>query len=244
MRDGTMTGFPTYTGREGAPAKYLEILDQMMKSHAYRERAAALLFANGMPHVPTAEKKFMTWHVSEELNHYQLVADMYQAFANKSVEPWVDDRLASKPLPMTESWLELGMAQFLYDRGGFWQLLEYDKCSYLPYRTVVEKIIREERGHQDLGARIVVDLCHDPKHDAVKQPLFEKWLRIGLLSFGRPKTEGNTYAISMGLKKRDSGAVMQDFITDIKPTVRACSLHLPDPATLRLELPSDLDWSP
>ena len=50
------------------------------------------------------------------------------------------------------------MAQFLYDRGGFWQLKEYEECSFLPYRKVVEKIIEEERGHQSLGERIVVEL--------------------------------------------------------------------------------------
>ena len=28
------------------------------------------------------------------------------------------------------------MAQFLYDRGGFWQLKEYEECAFLPYRKI------------------------------------------------------------------------------------------------------------
>jgi 1,2-phenylacetyl-CoA epoxidase catalytic subunit len=235
---------PTYASREGAPARYLETLEQMMKSQAYRELAAALLFGDGLKHVPSLKwLKFMSWHIREEMEHYELVVRMYRDFTGESVEPWVNERLAGKPLPMSGSWFELGMAQFLYDRGGFWQLKEYEECSYLPYREVVRQIVAEERGHQDLGERIVVELCADPRHAAVKQPLFEKWLRIGMLSFGRPGTEGNRYAVSVGLKKRDSGEVMQDFLDDIKPAVVASGLRFPDPAAMQMELPSDLDWS-
>jgi hypothetical protein len=77
----------------------------------------------------------------------------------------------------------------------------------------------------------------------VKQALFEKWLRIGLLSFGRPGTPGNRYAIEHGLKKRDSGECMRDFIADIRPSVRAAGLHFPGAAPLQMELPPDIDWS-
>ena len=235
---------PTYASKEGAPARYLETLDQMMKSQSYRELAAAHLFGDGLKHVPSIKwLKFMVWHIGEETEHYEAVAKMYKSFSGTSVEPWVNARLAEKPLPLAESWFELGMAQFLFDRGGFWQLQEYDECSFLPYRDVVQKIVKEERGHQDLGEKIVVELCQDPKWAVVKQPLFEKWLRIGLLSFGRPKTEGNAYAISVGLKKRDSGAVMQDFVDDIKAAVRSGGLAFPAPSALKMDLPPDLDWS-
>ena len=86
-------------------------------------------------------------------------------------------------------------------------------------------------------------MCQTGKYEDVKQPLFERWLRLGLLSFGRPDTEGNHYAISVGLKKRDSGLVMQDFINDIKPAVRASGLKFPRPEALGMELPATLDWS-
>ena len=119
------------------------------------------------------------------------------------------------------------MAQFLYDRGGFWQLREYEECAFVPYRDIIQKILKEEAGHQGLGERIVVELCRSGRHDAVKQGFFDKWLRQGMLSFGRPFTEGNQYAIDVGLKKRDSGEVMQDFVDDIKPAVKACGLQFP-----------------
>jgi 1,2-phenylacetyl-CoA epoxidase catalytic subunit len=155
----------------------------------------------------------------------------------------VRERLAGKPIPFAESWIELAMAQFLFDRGGFWQLREYEECSFVPYRDVVQKIVKEEAGHQSLGEKIVVEQCQAGRYDDVKQALFEKWLRLGLLSFGRPGTAGNRYAIEQGLKKRDSADCMKDFVDDIRPAVHAAGLRFPDPASLKLELPSDIDWS-
>jgi hypothetical protein len=73
----------------------------------------------------------------------------------------------------------------------------------------------------------VVELTRTAQFEDVKQPVFEKWLRQGLLSFGRPATDGARYAIEVGLKKRDPGVVMQDFIDDIKPAVKACGLVFP-----------------
>jgi 1,2-phenylacetyl-CoA epoxidase catalytic subunit len=232
-----------YERREDMPERDQDMVEQMMKSQAYRELAAARMFGAGLQYVPEIRwLKFMTWHIQEETEHYVAVANMYKKFAGHSVEPWVNERLAKKPIPFAQSWLELAMAQFLYDRGGFWQLQEYEQCSFTPYRDVINKIISEEKGHQALGERIVLELCQEGAHSQTKQGLFERWLRLGLLSFGRPGTEGNHYAISVGLKKRDSALVMQDFITDIAPAVKAAGLHFPSAQSLQMELPV-LDWS-
>jgi 1,2-phenylacetyl-CoA epoxidase catalytic subunit len=185
----------------------------------------------------------MTWHIREEMEHYEVVVRMYKQFTGESVEPKVNDRLGKKPISFAQSWFELAMAQFLYDRGGFWQLKEYEECAFLPYRDVIGKIIKEEAGHQGLGERIVVEMARSGQFDEVKQGFFAKWFKQGMLSFGRAGTEGNKYAISVGLKKRDSGVVMQDFIDDIKPAVVACGLTFPDPASIGLEVPPGLNWS-
>ena len=228
--------------QEDMSPEYRSMVVQLMESQAYRELAAAHMFGYGLRFVPEKWLKFMVWHIQEEAEHYQAVAKMYRDFTGEDVEPKVRERLAGKPVPFAESWMELAMAQFLFDRGGFWQLKEYDQCSFVPYRGVIQKIVKEEAGHQGLGEKIVVELCGSREHDAVKQPLFEKWLRIGLLSFGRPGTPGNAFAIAHGIKKRDSGACMQDFVDDIRPAVRSAGLRFPAPASLNMELPGDIRW--
>ncbi len=230
-------------GSDAMSTEYRQTLVQLMESQAYRELAAAHMFGYGLRFVPDKWLKFMVWHIREEAEHYEAVARMYREFTGAEVEPVVRRRLAGKPVPFAESWMELAMAQFLYDRGGFWQLKEYEQCSFVPYRSVVQKIVKEEAGHQGLGEKIVVDDCGSGAYDDVKQPLFEKWLRIGLLSFGRPGTPGNRFAIEHGIKRRDSGECMKDFVADIRPAVKAAGLRFPDPARLEMELPPDLDWS-
>lgn len=226
----------TYKTRAEMDDRYYGTVKQMMESQAYRELAAAQMFGYGLQYVPELKwLKFMTWHIREEMEHYEVVVKMYREFTGESVEPVVNARLARKPISFAASWFELAMAQFLYDRGGFWQLREYDQCSFEPYRHVIGKILKEEAGHQGLGERIVVEMCRTGRYEAEKKAAFDKWLRQGLLSFGRPHTEGAKYAISVGLKKRDAAPVMQDFIDDIKPAVKACGLTFPNLASIGIE---------
>lgn len=239
-----MTSPKTVERREDMDDRYYATVRQMMESQAYRELAAAQMFGFGLQFVPELRwLKFMTWHIREEMEHYEVVVKMYGEVTGESVEPHVHSRLAKKPIEFATSWFELAMAQFLYDRGGFWQLREYEECSFVPYRKVIGKILREEAGHQGLGERIVVELCRSGKHDGVKQAMFDKWLRQGLLSFGRPGTDGAKYAIDVGLKKRDAAAVMQDFVNDIKPAVKACGLAFPKMSAIGIEAPGGLDLS-
>ncbi|HKG20525.1 MAG TPA: hypothetical protein VKC34_01385, partial [Blastocatellia bacterium] len=72
---------------------------------------------------------------------------------------------------------------------------------------------------------------------------FDKWLAVALLSFGRPGTPGNRFAIEAGLKTRDSGEVMQDFIDDIKPAMIDCGLRFPTPGQIGIEMPDGVDLS-
>lgn len=231
--------------RASLEPRYYDTLVQMMQSQGYRELAAAQMFGYGLQFVPELRwLKFMTWHIQEEMEHYADVVRMYDDFTGEDLEPFVRARLQQKPIDFATSWYELAMAQFLYDRGGFWQLKEYEDCSFEPYQKVIHKIIKEEQGHQSLGEKIVVQMTRTGKHEGEKKAAFDKWLRQGLLSFGRPGTEGATYAITVGLKKRQPEAVMQDFINDIKPSVKACGLTFPKMADIGIvEPPGGLDLS-
>ncbi len=228
-----------YRDRRDLDERYYRTLVQLMSSQAYRELAAAQMFGYGLRFVPELRwLKLISWHLREEMEHYEDVLKMYRALTGESAEPVVQGRLRDRPVALAESWYELAMAQFLYDRGGYFQLREYEGCSYLPYREVVQKIIAEEKGHQALGERIVVELTRTGRFESDKQRVFEIWLRQGLLSFGRPGTEGARYAISVGIKKRDPGEVMQDFLDDIKPAVKACGLTLPPMERIGIDAPS------
>jgi 1,2-phenylacetyl-CoA epoxidase catalytic subunit len=211
--------------------RYLATVDKMLRSQAWRERAAADLFEASLPLAPAGRwRAIVDGHAREERAHYARVAAVWSAaFARPpaELEAWVTARLAERPLPRVPSFLELAMAQFLFDRAGRWQLSEYLESSFLPYRALAREIVGEERGHEDVGARLVVDLCAAPDADRpAAQAAFDRWLAIALQSFGRPGGDGNAFAIAAGLKSRDSRDVAGDFLTDVAPTARAAGLSL------------------
>ncbi len=222
--------------------RYFRTLVRMMQGQAYREMAAAQLFGYGLSLVPDLQLlEHFVHQICEETEHYKDVARMYSDFTGESIEPAVYTRLATRPIPFVQSFYELAMAQFLYDRGGFWQLSEYTDSSYLPYRRLVQKIIGEERDHQLLGEQLVVELTQTGEYEQEKQAHFEKWLKQGLLSFGRPNTDGANYAIRVGLRKRDPAIVMQDYLNDVKAAASACGLIVPPLASLGIDAPETVD---
>lgn len=223
--------------------KYRATCAQMMRSQAYRELAAAQLFGHGLRFCPDLPSlRFISGHIQEETEHYGAVAKIYREHLGESIEPWVHARLAEKPIPMAESYLELAVAQWLYDRGGFWQLREYRESSWAPYREIITRIVNQEEGHQDYGQAIAVPLLRVEKDRARAQALFNKWFRLGLVCLGRPYSEGNRYAISVGLKKRDSADCLKDYVADVAPAAREAGLRLPPRESLDVVLPPDLNW--
>jgi 1,2-phenylacetyl-CoA epoxidase catalytic subunit len=201
----------------------------MLRSQAYRERGAAELFETALPLAPDARwRAVLQGHVTEEREHYAGVKALWARtfdHPEADLDAWVTARLTERPLPRVTTWLELAMALFLFDRAGRWQLSEYLSSSFEPYRALVREIVEDERGHEDVGARLLIELCSAPGADrAAAQAAFERWLDVSLLSFGRPGGEGNTFAIAAGLKSRDSEEVRRDFLADVAPTAREAGL--------------------
>jgi hypothetical protein len=211
--------------------RYLATVDRLLRSQAWRERGAAELLEAALALVPAGRwRRIVEGHVGEERAHYARVVDVWSAAFGQppaELDAWVTARLAAAPLPRLTSVLDLAMAQLLFDRAGRWQISEYVTSSFLPYRALARAIVDEERGHEDVGARLVVELCAAPEVDrGAAQAAFDRWLAIAVASFGRPGGDGNAYAIAVGLKTRDSAEVTRDFLADVARTAAAAGLVL------------------
>ena len=187
-------------------------------------------------------KKLLAEECLEEIEHFESVVELYRKEFKRNVEEVVHERLAANPelVPLPQSWLETIMSLFLNDRAGRAHLTEYKHCAYLPYARIVGKILEEEEGHEGFGEWAIKKLVTDDASRAEAQRLFDKWLTISMRSFGRPFTEGNRYAVEHGLKARESHIVMQDYVDEIKPTMKAVGLRFPPPDQIGLELPPEL----
>ncbi len=236
----------TIRSRQEMDQKYFDTLVRLIRSQGYRELAAATVFAEALHLVPgLAFKKKVVQHVNEEMEHFEVCCEIYAEIGAGDLEQVASAILREKkPIPRIESFLELGIAQFLYDRASAFQLREYENCSFDPYCRIVGKILEEEEGHESFGAEIMVEHSRDASSRARMQELFNKWLAVSLRSFGRPGTPGNRYAIQAGLKTRDSAAVAQEYLDGLRPVMRLSGLVFPTREELRrlgVETASDID---
>ena len=243
-----MTEIRTIRRRDEMDQQYFETLVQMIRSQGYRELAAATVFAQALHLVPTIKfKKQVVQHVHEEMEHFEVCCNLYAEIGAGDLDEVCTGILREKaPVPPIESFLELGVAQFLYDRASAFQLREYENSSFDPYCRVVGKILEEEEGHESFGAEIMIERGRSPEQRARVQGYFNKWLAVSLKSFGRPGTDGNKYAVSVGLKTRDSAAVAQDYLDSLKTVMRIAGLMFPSRAELEqanVETAPDVDLS-
>jgi len=219
----------TIRNRTQMEPRYFEVLRQMIHSQGYRELAAATVFADALSIVPTLKfKKKVVQHIEEEMEHFEECCKLYAEIgAGDLDEICTRHLLENEPIPAIESFLELGIAQFLYDRASAFQLREYENSSFDPYCRIIGKILEEEEGHESFGAEIMIEHCRDPDMRARAQQLFNKWLAVSLRSFGRPGTATSRYAIEVGLKTRDSSAVAQEYVDGLKSVMRLCGIAFP-----------------
>src|SRR6516162_2524366 len=96
-------------------ARYMATVDKLLRSQAWRERAAAELFEAALPLVPAGRwRAIVDGHAREERAHYERVAGVWSAALARppaELDAWVTARLAEKPLPRLTSFMELAMAQ-------------------------------------------------------------------------------------------------------------------------------------
>jgi len=222
--------------------EYKRMVIQLLESQGVREFMAANIFSDALKYIPTLRlKSLLARQVVEELEHYEETIRLYRDLGG-NLEEVVEKKVSQYGgVPYVKSWFELAVCQFLYDRAGEFHLAEYRSCSYVPYAEIIGKILAEEEEHESFGERVMVEACRNPDYRRQVRQLFNKWLTFSLTSFGRPGTSGNRYAIAVGLKTRDSGEVMQDFINDIKPGMVRCGLAFP--SDLGVETPLNLDLS-
>jgi 1,2-phenylacetyl-CoA epoxidase catalytic subunit len=228
--------------------EYFDILVHMIRSQGYRELAAATVFAEALFLVPTIRfKKKVVQHIEEEMEHFEACCVLYAEIGAGDLDAICTKILGERaPIPRIESFLELGVAQLLYDRASAFQLREYENSSFDPYCRVVGKILEEEEGHESFGAEILIDRCRDAQVRDEAQRCFDKWLAVSLRSFGRPGSARSRRAITAGLKTRDSAAVAQEYIDSLKSVTRMIGLDFPTRERLRelgTETAADVDLS-
>jgi 1,2-phenylacetyl-CoA epoxidase catalytic subunit len=224
--------------------EYKDILASQIESLGYRALATSHAFSAAMPMAPSiVVKKALVEYVWEELKRFEAAAIMYaEVRPGEDLHNVVRPRLSEVPGP--ESWLEMTVIQFLFDRAGRLQLAESASSGHERFAKLAAAVAGEERMHEMLGGEggnaLRNMLVTEPDDLAKAQTYFDRWLAISLRSFGRPGSARGQRAIALGLKSRDSADVVREYIAALEPIMSACDLKFPSREALGLDLPDDL----
>jgi 1,2-phenylacetyl-CoA epoxidase catalytic subunit len=223
---------------------YYATVRRLMEAHAWRVLGAARLLGHGVQHVRSIRwMKVVLVRAREAVDHYETIGRMYEAFAAQSLEPVVLARLAERPPTFTQDALELALANFLYGRSAWWIFREHEQCSFVPYREVVLRIARDLGAQQASAEKMLAEALAEhraPAEGPLRDAHLERWLRLSLSSFGRPNTPGSGYALATGLRRRDAGMVIRDYLADVLPHLQQAGVSVPALGGLGLDLPSSL----
>ena len=148
------------TSDASAAAGRAVLFRRMLESQAYREAAAVDLFKSAAPLTPdAAAAATLREQIREEQEHYAAVAKIWCRATGEgkpALARIVRDRMATRPLPKVHAWWELGLAQWLYDRAGFFQLSACCDSVEQDYAAMCREIVEEEAGHLAHGADALV----------------------------------------------------------------------------------------
>jgi len=221
-----------------------DITMSQVESLGLRALSTAHSFSAAIRLAPAlAVKKALVEYVREELLRFESASDLYVELApGADLHEAVRGRATEAPAP--ETWLEVTVVQFLYDRAGAVQLRELAESSDRRVSRLAARILEGERMHAFLGGEGGVALRNlllgDPDRAPAAQRYFDRWLARSLRAFGRPGTPRSRRAIELGLRRRDSAEVVRDYLAELAPIVQACGLRLPSREIMGLELPPGL----
>lgn len=213
-------------------------LRALLEGLGYRELAAAFLFGAGLRLAPTLDDKLVLGdQANEELAHFESVAATYAEAGLGDLLRVVEPRAAALPSPA--SWVELVLAEVLFDRASCMQLAGHHAARYAPYAQLVAKIAREEERHlAACEATLREAFAARPEAFADAQRHVERWLRLSLDAFGRAlfeRRDGSTLGVPL-----DTSRVVADYLHAVRAILADVGLRLSTRAELRLDLPGDL----
>jgi 1,2-phenylacetyl-CoA epoxidase catalytic subunit len=180
-----------------------EVLQQMLTSHAYRERLAMLRFTEAAALAPDEHSRvYVTGVGAEEAEHYRACLATARTLG-VDVATRVDERFSRPPIgiPIFHTWLDVLLAHALNDEAGLFVLRGLVGSRIPAYAALARHIVDDEALHGSRGREMLLAYWPQaPLSDEVKLAKFHEHVQAGVRCLGRPNTPGDTFALRAGLK--------------------------------------------
>ncbi len=125
-------------------------------------------------------------------------------------------------------WADFILFNFLMDRAAGHQLEDTLESSYIPWKTGMTGIYKEEVMHVAHGDKWIKILGEDPNEKSYLQERLNLWWPRVMNVFGNSKGAHNEIYVKLGLKKRTNAQVRTAFVKEIETFIKEYDLTLPD----------------
>lgn len=212
------------------------LLRRIIESQAARQLAAIDILGHGLRYLTDIESK--RWFAEElvaDVRIFREVEALYAALGWTGIEQAVREKRERVPFPGSRQ--EFGLCWYLLESAERAAMATYVGSASGEFAAVARSYIAQ---HSEGGRREeerFAEYCADRTNLPHAQQMLDKWLRVTLLSLGRPGTLGDARAVALGLRSRPVAEVIRDYLESIDAYRRRCALALPNAAALGIELP-------
>jgi ring-1,2-phenylacetyl-CoA epoxidase subunit PaaA len=198
--------------------------------HVVSEEFGADTFEQSILRAPTADMKMrMAKTVMEEYGHHLRFRKLLEDLKLDWKEVTKDKgHLTTFDVPI-DTWADQMVFLALVDRAAAHQFRHFIKSPYEPFRRACQETLNEEYGHVGLGMDGVKELLRTTEGRAEIEKAVQKWLPVGLASFGGDKSRTNERFRHWGLKSDTNEGMRETYYQQVKAFItKDWGVPLPD----------------
>jgi ring-1,2-phenylacetyl-CoA epoxidase subunit PaaA len=179
---------------------YVRAVGKVVASHVRNELAGAVAFDEpAIALAPGPREKWLACRIAmEEYGHHL-------KFTRLANELGLEDPGAGPALSVFDyqltSWAEFTVLKALVDQAEVVLMEELLATSYLPLRSLAERLLPEERFHVSFGRAAAKDLARDPDQRPLLQQAVEDLVSFTVPFFGRSRSANNEAFLRWGVKR-------------------------------------------
>lgn len=224
------SGIPTYSGPADVSGDYRSMLVRLLTRQLWAETATAEVFGRSIQAAPSWREQYLAAEFAfEEAQHSQMLIDVLNELGEDA-----EAIIKARPAAATfwhldlDNWIHIAVFNFVVDRGGSHQIMEYHTSSYRPWAQRMDVVLADEQEHYGNGVDSLRDFARDPAKFGEFQAVFSELLPNAIKRcFGRPEGADNDFCLAHGLKRHTTEQVVNRYLEEMSGYMREVGLKFP-----------------
>jgi len=215
------------------------LMRRIIERHTYRHMALANLRGHGLKFLPdVAQKLEFARDIEFTLQVQAELEAAYEKLDGRELLGAVRQRMERIPYPTSR--LDLAACLALVERAQHVAARDYVDCPFEDFAAITRKLDEASAVTPRPEEQVFIRFCADMGQRPQAQQLFNRWVFVAVMSFGRPGTPGDARAVALGLRHSSSAELVSAFLREVEPLRKSCGLGQPNYDDFGIDLPEDV----